>query len=279
MIKAKFKLFNRTFLVKNGNNSLIVQDIPPDKKEVLISIVIPLYNEEDSIINVLNRIPNHYIHEIIIVDDGSTDNSVNEIKKIKDKNIIIIEHEINRGYGTALKTGIMRSNGDIIVTMDSDGQHDPQEIPKLIKPIIDMKAELCIGSRYIGNSEYVIPLHTRMGEFCISFILWLLFNQKVGNNQSGFRAFRKEAIPYFNNIKNDGMGFTTELLCEFAYQGKKIIEIPINLNKRKFGTSNVKLINVTRSIISCIMKYFLREMHINEKIIRTMEIFFLDITI
>ena len=270
-MKVMIKPFNRILAVKKKEIASTHQYEDINNNDPLVSIIIPLYNEENSIVNVVKRIPNHYRYEIIIVDDGSTDNSISEVKKIHDENLRIIKHHQNRGYGTALKTGLRNCNGDIIVTMDSDGQHDPQEIPLLVEPILKNQAALCIGSRYLGDSNYRIPIHTRMGEYFIDFMLWMLFNQRVGNNQNGFRAFRREMMDLMLNIKNEGMGFTTEILFEFAYRGLKIVEIPINLNYRKFGESKVKLIAVTRSIMSCIIKYMLRKINISERIIKRVE--------
>ncbi|MHA1337355.1 MAG: glycosyltransferase family 2 protein [Promethearchaeota archaeon] len=99
--------------------------------------------------------PNHQKYEIIIVDDGSTDNSILEIRKIiHNKNIRILQHDKNKGYGAALLTGIKHAKGKIIVTMDSDGQHNPEEIDNLIKPILENKADMTIGSRYKGICNF-----------------------------------------------------------------------------------------------------------------------------
>ena len=103
----------------------------------LISVVIPVYNEEKSIKNVIDRIPNHQQYEIILVDDGSTDKSFEKVKVIKNRHIKVVKHNINKGYGAAILTGIKSTTGNIIVTLDSDGQHCPEENPKLIHPIMN----------------------------------------------------------------------------------------------------------------------------------------------
>ncbi len=103
----------------------------------LISVVIPVYNEEKSIKNVIDRIPNHQKYEIILVDDGSTDKSFEKVKVIKNRHIKVVKHNINKGYGAAILTGIKSTTGNIIVTLDSDGQHCPEENPKLIHPIMN----------------------------------------------------------------------------------------------------------------------------------------------
>jgi len=229
-------------------------------KEILISVVIPLYNEENSIKDVINRIPNHRLYEIVIVDDGSTDNSVERIKEIENRDIRIIQHEKNRGYGASLLTGFENAVGDIIVTMDSDGQHNPEEIPNLIKPIIDNKADFVIGSRYLGKYYYKNPLYARVGAYVINVFFRMLFLQRVPDNQCGFRAFKKEIIKILENVRYTGMGFSTELLFEAAFNQLRIVEIPISANPRQYGTSNVNLVKILKSISSCILHFILRKM-------------------
>ena len=224
-----------------------------------ISIIIPLYNEEYSVKNVINGIANNKDYEIIIVNDGSTDNSINKIKELNIKNLKIVEHKKNMGYGAALLSGLRYAQGDLIITLDSDGQHNPKEIPKLIKPIINGNADIVIGSRYLGKSNYKIPIYTIFGEFFIRIILLILFGQKIANNQSGFRAFHKKYMPLLNNMKYSGMAFTTEFLLIMCLNDLKIKEIPINLKSRVYGISKVNLIRVLVSIISCILRYTIKK--------------------
>ena len=218
----------------------------------LISVVIPLYNEEFSIKDVINRIPNHRKLEIIIVDDGSTDNSVRKIKEIENKDIKLIQHYKNQGYGAALLSGLKNATGDIIVTMDSDGQHNPEEIPELLKPIIRNNADFVVGSRYLGKYYYKNPLYARAGTYFVNIFFRLLFLQKVHDNQCGFRAFKKEITTILENMRYSGMGFSTELLFKVAFYQYKIVETPVYVNPRQHGTSKVNLLRALRSISSCI---------------------------
>ena len=142
-------------------------------KNRFVSIVIPLYNEEHSIQEVIKRIPNHRRYEIVLVDDGSTDNSVERALEVN-RDIKVYKHETNKGYGAALLTGIKHATGDIIVTMDSDGQHDPKEIERLIKPIINHQADIVIRSRYLGKCNYKVPFHTYLGEFFIEMLIYFI---------------------------------------------------------------------------------------------------------
>ena len=235
---------------------------------LLISVIIPVYNEENSIKEVLERIPNHHRYEIILIDDGSTDRSIKKVKQIKGKNIIVVKHNKNLGYGAALLTGFKHAKGDIIVTLDSDFQHNPEEIPSLINPIIKEEADLVIGSRYLGSSNYKVPLHTRFGELIIKLCLKLLYGQVVGNNQSGFRAFKRELLKPFIDINNNGMAFTTELLLKAMEEGKKILEVPIALSSRRFGSSYVRLFKVTTAIISLVIIYSIKRFKITRILLK-----------
>ena len=232
-------------------------------KDLLLSIVIPLYNEENTIKDIINKIPNHFQNEIIIVNDGSTDNSVQRITEIKDKNIVLINHKRNEGYGAAILTGIKKAKGDIIVTMDSDGQHNPEEIAKIIQPLLNDSADIVIGSRYLGKLNFKIPLHVKIAEIIIKLFMKLLYGQVIHNNQNGFRAFKRNTIKIFEDLRYTGMGFTTEVLLYSAYKGYKIKEIPITANSREYGDSYVKKIKTMKSILSIMLFYFFRNFNLN----------------
>ncbi len=250
----KIKIFNDV-----NQNKILFED-----KTILISIIIPLYNEERSIKNVLNRIPNHNLREIILIDDGSTDNSVKKVEELNNIKIKIIKHGKNLGYGAAILTGFKNTTGDIIITMDSDGQHNPEEITRLILPIIKNQADIVLGSRYLGNSNYKIPLYTRIGEFIVKKYLWALYRQKIGNNQSGFRAYSKKTSKLFENMIFSKFGLCTEILFEAAHNNLRIAEIPITLNQREFGSSYVNLVKILVSISLCFLIYGLKKFNIKK---------------
>jgi len=231
----------------------------------LISIIIPLYNEENSVNNVIRRIPSNLSHEILIVDDGSTDGSIKKVKKIKDKYIKILKHGQNKGYGAALLTGFNHANGDIIITIDSDGQHNPKEIPRLIKPIISKEADMVIGSRYLGKIHYSVPLHIRFGEYFIRKFLRILYKKEIINNQSGYRAFHRSLLPHFKGFYDCKMAFSTELLLKTLEVNKKLLEVPISLKPRKYGKSYVKLVRILINILKCFFIYGLRRNKISRK--------------
>ncbi|MHA1413183.1 MAG: glycosyltransferase family 2 protein, partial [Promethearchaeota archaeon] len=149
--------------------------------------------------------------------------------------------------------------GEIIVTLDSDGQHDPKEIPILIDPIIKKQADVVIGSRYLGECKYEIPKYTQIGEKFVNLCLWILFKKKVMNNQSGFRAFNRKILKLFSNLYYNKFGICTEIIFKAALYKFKIIEVPIIIYPRKYGNSYINLIKILISILSCITIYSLKK--------------------
>jgi len=227
-------------------------------KDPLVSIIIPLYNEENSIKEVINRIPDKYRYEIIVVDDGSKDNSVKRVQEIE-REIIILKHKKNSGYGSAILTGFRHATGDIIITLDSDGQHKSEEVPNLVLPILNNETDIVIGSRYLSENDYYTPLYTRIGEYFIAWCLFILFRQRVEDNQNGFRAFRKETVQIFlGKMRFTGMGFTTELLFRASLKGYKIIEIAMTPKPRLHGSSYVKIPIILCSVITCVFLHLVK---------------------
>ena len=231
--------------------------------QVIISIVIPLYNEEKTIRKVLDCLPNHNSIEIIVVNDDSTDNSLHEIEIVQSyRNIKVINHKINRGYGAAIMTGIKQAKGRVIVSMDSDGQHSPDDLFTLVKPILDERADYTIGSRYLGTYFYQLPLSTRLGELFVEKLIRIFFGKKIMNNQNGFRAFNRKILPIFNDLKYDGYAFCTEQILKTSLEGYKIKECPIKVYDRKYGTSHIILSKLAINIVTLFFNYIIKKIRI-----------------
>ena len=229
-----------------------------NKANPYLSIVLPVYNEQNTVKGLLESLPHHKAIEIIVVDDHSTDNSLAEIKKAHNhRNLHVLEHRTNRGYGAALNTGIHYSKGEIFLTMDSDGQHHPKDIYALVEPIFNGEADITIGSRYKGSYNYELPIVKRFGEAILEIGIRFFFGQKVKNNQSGFRAFHRKTFPIFENIRFEGYAFTTELILAAALRDLRIKEVPIDLFGRKHGSSYIVLYKLLVSLFLCMYMYIL----------------------
>ena len=190
-----------------------------------ITAILPAYNEEVSIGSVVLN-TKKYVGNIIVIDDGSTDNTV-EIAELAGAQVI--RHSSNKGKGAALKTGFEAvKSSEIIITMDSDAQHDPREIPKLIAPIINGEADIVNGSRYINGNKKDTPSYRRVGQTVLDRATNLGSGLDITDSQSGFRAFARHAIPAFRFNSTD-FGIESEMLTDAANAGLRIKEVEINV--------------------------------------------------
>ena len=190
-----------------------------NKKPKIIA-VIPAYNEEKTIAAVLLE-TEKYVDKIIVVDDGSTDHTAEIARRM---GAIVISHPKNIGKGAALRTGFkeaLKHNPDIIITLDADLQHNPNEIPKLVQPIIEGKADMTIGSRYIKGGKMDAPLYRRIGLAIIN----KLHKTPIKDTQSGYRAYNRKAAKIVLQTKTKGYGIETEQI-QVALKNKiKVVEV------------------------------------------------------
>jgi len=220
-----------------------------------LAILIPAYNEETTLGNVLKTLPKNLpeVDQIfpIVVNDGSIDNTETVAKE---NNVTVITHIFNRGLGGALGTGfeyIRNHNFDALITFDADGQHNPKDIATVIKPIVEGKADVCIGSRFL-KFEGHMPWYRRVGLSGMNVITFLLFWTWTTDSQSGMRAFSRKAIEKIE-IKTNKMEVSSEFFYEISKKDLKYTEAPIeaiytdySLNK---GQKNINALNILAKLI------------------------------
>ncbi|AEG18347.1 glycosyltransferase family 2 protein [Methanobacterium paludis] len=190
-----------------------------------ITAILPAYNEQVSIGSTVLSAKKH-VNRVIVVDDGSTDNTA----YIADMaGAEVIKHLENLGKGAALKTGFDAVNGsDIIVTVDADGQHSPSQIPLLIEPIINGEADVVNGSRYLNGGEKNTPKYRRVGQSVLDIATNINGRTHITDSQSGFRAFAVHSIPAFR-FRQMGFGIESEMLTEASNAGLRIKEVEIGV--------------------------------------------------
>lgn len=185
--------------------------------------VIPAYKEETTIADVIER-TRSFVDEIIVVNDGSPDHTADVAKA---HGATVVSHVINRGLGAAIGTGFaaaQKHHADVVITLDADGQHDPQEIPKFLEAI-ERGADFVIGSRMIG-SESNMPWYRKVANMLGNIFTLVLFGAWVTDSQSGFRAFTKTALENIQ-IKTNRMEVSSELIAEANANHLTIAEVPI----------------------------------------------------
>ncbi|MDD5015272.1 MAG: glycosyltransferase family 2 protein [Atribacterota bacterium] len=189
-------------------------------------VVIPAYNEEKTIQGVIKGVKN-YIKDIIVVDDGSTDHTS---KLAQGEGVIVYRHIINRGLGGALATGIqgaLLEGADIILTFDADGQHRAEDIPRIMKPIVEEAADIVIGSRLL-DSHKNMPPSRRIANRIGNTITYALFGIKTTDSQSGLRCFNRKAAQSID-IKTNSMEVSSEIIKEIKAHNLKLAEVPIEV--------------------------------------------------
>ena len=221
----------------------------------LVSVVIPAFNEEKNIAGVVAEteatlktlnIP----YEIIIVDDGSKDNTRLNASKNGSK---LISYRVNRGKGYALRKGFFNAKGQILVTIDSDGDHKPDEIPKLIKPLLT-GADIVIGSRFLGNHAREITSRLNLlGNRLFNLLIMILTKRRITDSQTGFRAYKREALKEIV-LYSDGYEIESELTVKSLKNGFKVQEEPITCDKRKCGQSKLRPFSDGLTILKTIIK-------------------------
>ena len=209
-----------------------------ENHSLLISILVSVYNEEKTILDVLKRLSDikkfgHSI-EVIVINDGSSDNSekiINENKHLIDK---LISNETNRGKGYSIKKGLESSNGKYIIFQDADLEYDPNDFLKFFKLIEQFNPDLIIGSR-LNYSDYTRSYNilNKLGNQLITFLFNIIYNTTFTDIYSCYACFKKELLN-INSLKTFGFEQHAEILCKVVKKGKKFYEVPINYNGRDY---------------------------------------------
>ena len=199
-----------------------------------ITVVIPTLNEEQAIGKVVSAVPADWVHEVIVVDNGSTDDTARQASLAGARVI----RESRPGYGSACLAGAKAAAGtDVIVFLDGDRSDDPQQLHTIAGPVLDNRADLVIGSRLKGVLEKgAMPLHGRLGNRLIVLLLRLLYGANITDIGS-FRAIKAQIL-YDLNMEQMTYGWPVEMVVKAARKGLRIESVPINYRKR-IGESKV----------------------------------------
>lgn len=202
-----------------------------------ILVVIPAYNEEESLGHVLAAISKSPVQpevSVVVVDDGSEDGT---LRVAREAGVLAVRNPIQRGGGAALRLGFdigMQRGAQIIVTMDADGQHLPEEMGRLLKPILSDQADVVIGSRILGKREKDSAVRY-LGIHVFNWVIRLLTPIRITDCSNGYRAFRVEALERLHLIQDQF--HTSELIIEAARKGCRIQEVPVTVRRRLAGES------------------------------------------
>jgi glycosyltransferase involved in cell wall biosynthesis len=203
-----------------------------------ISIIIPVYNEEHTILEVLDRVKAVELEglakEVVVVDDGSTDGTVEKLKdEIGYENaslIKLVESSSNRGKGAAIRTGLSHVTGDIVLIQDADLEYDPQDYPRLIEPILSGRARVVFGSRFKGHIRGMKFLNW-LANKVLALTANLLYRAKITDEATAYKAFDAQVIKSLD-LKCQRFEFCPEVLAKVRKRGYEICEVPISYQGR-----------------------------------------------
>ena len=224
----------------------------------LLSVIIPVYNEESTVEKIVNRIDSIAIDkEIIIVNDASIDRTPEILKKIQLPNLKLISHSANCGKGAAFRTGLKHSTGDIVIIQDADLEYDPQDYLKLLLPVTNNQADLVLGVRFIKG--YKGLLAHRLGNRFLTGFLNILYGSHLNDVYTCYKAARRETFINFN-LKSNDFALEQEIIAKALRMKLRISEVPISYYPRSYAQGKkIRYHDAFKVIIQMLRLRFTRE--------------------
>lgn len=200
-----------------------------------LSVIIPVYNEVESIKVILKRVQDTKLaKEIVIVDDGSQDGTQAVLKKLDGRNgMRVILHERNKGKGAAVRTGLAAARGDILLIQDADLEYDPRDYPELLRPIKEGIADVVYGSRFLGRAHRVTMFWHLVANRMLTFMTNILYNTILTDMETGYKVFRREVIDGMR-LRANSFDFEPEFTAKILKRNYRIFEVPITFNPRDY---------------------------------------------
>jgi glycosyltransferase involved in cell wall biosynthesis len=206
------------------------------KKQLTLSIIVPVYNEEKTLLPLLAKVQKVKLlglkKQIIVVNDGSTDKTAEVMKKIKIPGIQIYQHDKNRGKGAAIRTAIPHTTGDFVIIQDADLEYDPADYVIILKPLLDGKADVVYGSRFKGVGRAFLFWHY-VGNKLLTFITNILYDTILTDMETCYKAFKGDLIRSIH-LRSNRFDFEPEVTAKVLKRGVKLFEVPINYDGRNF---------------------------------------------
>jgi glycosyltransferase involved in cell wall biosynthesis len=211
--------------------------MPRDKFR--LSVLVPVYNERNTIDLILDRVAATQLDkEVIVVDDASTDGTDEVLARLRDQGLIdkLYRQPVNRGKGAAIRTAISLSAGDIVIVQDADLEYDPEDWPVLLEPLLAGKADACFGSRFLGGPHRVLYYWHSVGNNLLTMYSNMLTNLNLTDMETCYKAIRGElARSLVPRLTSDRFGFEPEVTALLARAGARIYEVPISYAGRTYA--------------------------------------------
>ena len=221
-----------------------------------LSVIIPVYNEVESIETILTRVHDTKLtHEIIVVDDGSKDGTRDKLKVLDGKKgVHVILHEVNKGKGAAVRTGMAAAKGDVLLIQDADLEYDPRDYPELLKPIQEGLADVVYGSRFLGRAHRVTMFWHMLANKSLTLMTNILYDTILTDMETGYKVFKREVIKGMT-IRANSFNFEPEFTAKILKRKYRIFEVPITFNPRDYSQGKKIKMHDAFEAIWALIKY------------------------
>lgn len=201
-----------------------------------LSVLIPVYNEKNTISEIVRRVKDTgLVYEIIIVDDGSSDGTRDILKEIEQDPIVrVILHEKNAGKGAALRTAMQAATGEVLLIQDADLEYHPKEYPGLLQPIEDGNADVVYGSRFLGAPHRAILFWNMLANKLLTTMTNILYNTILTDMETGYKVFKREVVSDLK-LRANRFDFEPEFTAKILKKGVRVYDVPISFNPREYS--------------------------------------------
>jgi glycosyltransferase involved in cell wall biosynthesis len=229
---------------------------------VKVSIIMPAYNEAATIAEIISKVQAvdvGFSKEIIIVDDASVDGTRGALNAFREaQDVRVIFHERNRGKGAAIRTALAHVTGDIVVIQDADLEYDPEDLPRLIRPIVSGRADVVYGNRFHGEAHRVLYFWHSVGNGVLTLACNMLTNLNLNDMEVGYKAFRADVICRIR-LRSDRFGFEPEVTVKVAKLGCRLFEVPISYYGRTYAEGKKITWKDGIAALWCLARYRIRD--------------------